>query len=613
MEKKDSILTGITDFSSKVLKECSGALVAIFDGVFLAKDKVGEVIKKTPDLSKSAKEIVSKKLENFKPVKKIKQSSQNKAEVRKLSLKIKKRKQKIESLYYEIGKQSSKFEEGDKALDSQVIKKLVSDIRDYEAEISKIEDQMKELETKKETKVKKKPAVKPQKKIKKLIEKVKPAPTRTQISQKKLLNAKTAKLSFEKKVKQIKLTDKIKNVIKVQIKTEKFDSLSERAKFEKIANDLLDNDVEIKILAASELAKMKYPATVAVLTEALEFNDPYLNSEILNALINIGDRRAVPAFVRFVNDKHHRVRIACLRGLYKLSENKTSIDYLLDALKDEHPEVRKIALLLIGWIDNEEIFPDYSVASVVQCLNDNDERVRKASISTLANIRDKAAVLPLINLLSDNNLEIRKSVLNSLEMIIGESIEFDVSKVGIEQTEAIDELKRWWHNKKLGRLDIVQPDKDQEDEIDIEIDVIKEDDESESDDLKEDKDDLSETEDIDSDQSIEDEKTEDIQKDDIETIETVEKDDDDDEENDDDKSEDSEDNEDQDVDDSETEDEIDNQEDDQDNNNNDDDDAQDINQNSDTDKDVDDDDDTKIDDDDDDDKDEEKKDDITKD
>jgi hypothetical protein len=215
--------------------------------------------------------------------------------------------------------------------------------------------------------------------------------------------------------------------------------------FSKVAGDFLDSEMEIKCLAAAELGKIGNSAAVPILLEAVKFENLDLTSEVINSLITIGDARAIPLFKQEVVSSKHRVRIGCLRGLYKLADNEDAMPLLIEALRDGHPEVRRTALTFIGWKDYTGAVP-----SVIQCLRDEEPRVRRAAVSTLANLKDDAAVPHLINVLGDRDIEVRVKALEALKVISGEDISFDIHASRNALVEAINSFKDWWQKERLG-------------------------------------------------------------------------------------------------------------------------------------------------------------------
>ena len=225
----------------------------------------------------------------------------------------------------------------------------------------------------------------------------------------------------------------------------------EKAKFEKVAADLLETEMAVKILAVAELGKMKNSAAVPVLAETAGFDDPNLTLEIVNALIDIGDPSAIRLLKDQAQNPNYRVRVACLRGLYKLAgdRDEESAQILMNALLDEHPDVRKSGATLMGWKGNAGAVP-----ALVQGLKDEDGKVIKAALSALAAIRDKAAVLPLIKVLKNEDPELRTRALDAIKMITGEAVVFDLQAEGEALGKATDALIDRWHKTRMGEADI---------------------------------------------------------------------------------------------------------------------------------------------------------------
>ena len=282
MEKKRK---GVLGFTAKVLNEAGGALVDVFDLGERAVSKLGRKLKKTPNLVKKARKIVDEGIEN-KTVKK--------GETNAIENKIKEKEDKIEGLYREIGKEGVSYAEVGAPLDSDILKSLISDVKEYEKEIERLKGRVAELDAQKDE-------GEP--------ENWKPGAAYAEAPEGV---AKTGE-------QDLPLQAAMAAAIDTGLRSNVFEFASEKAKFEKVAEDLLDSDMEIKILAVAELGRMKNKAAVPVLAEALKFEEPHLTLEIVNSLIDIGDSSAVRLFKDRVQDAHYRVRVACLRGLYKMA------------------------------------------------------------------------------------------------------------------------------------------------------------------------------------------------------------------------------------------------------------------------------------------------------
>ncbi|MCX8070729.1 MAG: HEAT repeat domain-containing protein, partial [Thermodesulfovibrionales bacterium] len=221
-----------------------------------------------------------------------------------LKAKIAEYEEKIKKLYYEIGKESSSSQK----LESDKVNELIAKVREYEQEIERLNQQIQEM------------------------------------AEIERLKAEEAKKDKEKTVKKkVKVSDEqtinaIKTAIENGLKQGSFDSESQREIFKKIANDLTDDEMEVRILASAELGKMGIPPASDVLIEAVKFDNPYLTAEVINSLTNIGDARVLGICKENVKSANHRCRISSLRGLYKMGANEEIAPYLIEALNDEHPE-----------------------------------------------------------------------------------------------------------------------------------------------------------------------------------------------------------------------------------------------------------------------------------
>ena len=399
---------GVWGFTVKVLNEAGGALVDLYELGEGAVDTVGRKIKKAPGSIRESGETVKPKGPFAK-----------RSDGHILEDKIKEKESRIQGLYRKIGREGVSRTETGAPLDTDTVRGLISDVKEYEKEIARLKGRIAELDAQKE-------------------------------------DSAVASLEPEPPLRKAMAA-----AIETGLRSGSFE-FDEKAKFEKVAADLLETEMAVKILAVAELGKMKNSAAVPVLAEAAGFDDPNLTVEIVNALIDIGDPGAIRLFKDQAQNSHYRVRVACLRGLYKLAgdSDEESAQILMNALLDEHPDVRKSGATLMGWKGNEGAVP-----ALVQGLKDEDGKVIKAALSALAAIRDKAAVLPLIKVLKNEDPELRTRALDAIKMITGEAVAFDLQAEGEALGKATDALIDRWHKTRMGEAEIEEapafPDDDQ--------------------------------------------------------------------------------------------------------------------------------------------------------
>ena len=332
--------------------------------------------------------------------------------VKALETEIQDLERKIRLNYYEIGKESAHGEDLDTELNKDRIQELITEIHAYKQEIQQRKEQIATLRT-----AARRPAPPA------------PEPATRQTVAATQEHAEVA----EQAARNLPLA------IDRAVKKGEFASTSARAIFKKVAEDLLDEDEEVRILAAAELGKIGNRAAVPVLMETARLSEPKLTAEAVNALIALGDPLAIMLFQYLALHPAYRVRMACLRGLYKLAEDQTASQALLAGLRDEHPEVRRSAVTLLGWKD----YPD-TAPSLVQCLRDEDAGVRKAGAAALANLKDEHTVPALIQTLADPDREVREKALEAIRGITGREVTFDVAAEPAELDAAVAELLESW-------------------------------------------------------------------------------------------------------------------------------------------------------------------------
>ena len=322
---------------------------------------------------------------------------------------------RIKSLYFEIGKLGAQNADTQNPVENEDIKKLLDDVKEYEKEIKRLDSRLADIRGRQEV------FERPQ----------------------HVEGQSTTEMANEHEHYEESLSH-LKSVIDKGIRHEKFESQSEREIFTKVANDLLDTDPEIQVLAAAELAKMDHPGAIPILIAASKLNQPELTNEIINALIIFDDERAVQVFKEEMANPRFSVRIGCLRGIYKLGDDHDVVSILSDALRDKHSEVRRTAATFLGWRDKSDAIP-----ALVQCLKDENERVRRATVDALSNIKDPASVLPLIKVLADEKLDIRERAYGAIRLITSEKIEFDLHLTGSKLKEEIIKLRDWWQEFRM--------------------------------------------------------------------------------------------------------------------------------------------------------------------
>jgi CubicO group peptidase (beta-lactamase class C family) len=128
-------------------------------------------------------------------------------------------------------------------------------------------------------------------------------------------------------------------------------------------------------------------------------NDPWLNGEAINKIIQIGEP-AVNYLIKSLQDQNENVRWCSAIALEKISPAGTqSIPYLIEALKDKNSNVRWCSALALGKFGKDA---NTSVTELQNLLYDDDYDIRWAAYISISKI-DKA----LLNVIPDLNQKIR--------------------------------------------------------------------------------------------------------------------------------------------------------------------------------------------------------------
>ncbi|MBF0528238.1 MAG: HEAT repeat domain-containing protein [Deltaproteobacteria bacterium] len=329
-------------------------------------------------------------------------------EIKQIEAQIEESRKKIEDLYFKIGRAGAGHPETEGALQNEVIKSMIAEVRENEQEIERQKIRIAEILKEKSSA----PKARPQ-----------------------------TKIEYERVVKNVQ------NAIKDALDQGAFETTEDKELFGKVAGDLTDHELDIKILAASELGRRRNPVAVPILIAAADFEHHGLLLEIISALVCLGDPRAVPLFKDKVNHPKHRVRLASLRGLHKMADVQDAGPITCQALEDEQPEVRSGAAMFLGWMNYHDAVP-----ALVHSLHDKEAKVRKASLAALSRIRDEAAGLEIIDRLADKSSEVREQALSTIRVLAGEELAFDLQASGQTLAKAVQGLKDWWSREKLEKM-----------------------------------------------------------------------------------------------------------------------------------------------------------------
>ena len=136
-------------------------------------------------------------------------------------------------------------------------------------------------------------------------------------------------------------------------------------------------DPVIRLAAIEALGDMTDPATLPVLSAALNDPNPQLRIAALEALAAQEDESVVSSIEPYLYDQDREVRVAAIEALVEL-ESETAVPALAGLLSDPDSLIRHHAVNALG-----EIGGEYAISYLLQARYDPDERIRANAESIL--------------------------------------------------------------------------------------------------------------------------------------------------------------------------------------------------------------------------------------
>jgi len=164
--------------------------------------------------------------------------------------------------------------------------------------------------------------------------------------------------------------------------------------------EALKNADSVKDKAIQSLGILKDPRATLPLLECLRDCPEHLHGNVIQALGNIGDKRAVPALISILK-----------YGTLKKTD-RFSIVTAAYARSPAPPSIRVLAAHALGRIGDKR-----AVDALTEALKDKDEQVKWAAIVALADIGDLRALVHLEALLTRMSARDQKSLLRAMDRL----------------------------------------------------------------------------------------------------------------------------------------------------------------------------------------------------
>jgi CubicO group peptidase (beta-lactamase class C family) len=143
----------------------------------------------------------------------------------------------------------------------------------------------------------------------------------------------------------------------------------------------------LTINSLSQEIKLYHEKDIPALINKFSDNDPFINSEAIDQVVNIGNP-SVDYLIKSLTNKNDNVRWCSAIALGKIApKGAKAIPFLTESLKDNNSDVRWCSALALGKFHNTA---KTSVESLVNLLTDDDRDVRWAAYISLSKIKKEA-------------------------------------------------------------------------------------------------------------------------------------------------------------------------------------------------------------------------------
>ncbi len=142
---------------------------------------------------------------------------------------------------------------------------------------------------------------------------------------------------------------------------------------------LTDQESPVRAMAAQALGQWGDPRAVEPLLAALQDTSAEVRRQVAATLSYPKDVRVLePLLNAFLTDNDLQVRNHAAEGLGKYLEDERAVNPLIQALQDEHNNVRQQAAESLCWLKDER-----AVDALLHALQDTDHEVREWSVAAL--------------------------------------------------------------------------------------------------------------------------------------------------------------------------------------------------------------------------------------
>ncbi len=184
-----------------------------------------------------------------------------------------------------------------------------------------------------------------------------------------------------------------------------------------------DENVNVAAAAAVGLGKVGKPEHLEVLKKYLEF-DTWMRCSVLRGMGFLGNKKAIDSILPLIHDDDLMVKISAIQALATLADYKI-LPELLNLLKEESLDLFGIETLNVIYeiimaypdIDYSHLFDDKLLTAMIQLTKVGDVESRIKAVEILGYSKAEQIVPELIQLISADGIDIRKTIVGSIVQI----------------------------------------------------------------------------------------------------------------------------------------------------------------------------------------------------
>lgn len=173
-----------------------------------------------------------------------------------------------------------------------------------------------------------------------------------------------------------------------------------------------DDHRQIREALIETLDNARDPLFRSFFVDALSDKEPDVRHAVIKALGNLAADAPVKLLLSVLNDENvsSESRIAAAESLGKLGKD-APIEDLIDALnKGETSQYAAMALGMLG--------PYAPISSLIEATTASISQIRIGAAKALGNLKNHLAIMPLLKLLKEESIDIRRTAIETIEKII---------------------------------------------------------------------------------------------------------------------------------------------------------------------------------------------------